>query len=217
MNQAILSKKIFTLQNVRVEQHNQQDNKLEILLYFTRKWISPLTLYRDGLKKIAAKGVIFAQSASVFCFILWQFCNRLLLALTDLQSSWSEVQDVLHTKLIYWFNLPKKIPIEWSNSPWLYMYYETLQMCASFSDDVKTILKVLDWFFFKCLIFLISIYTILVLCTLWIMNDMQAKVQYLLHIYIVHSRTTRLQPRSRRNLYNLMSDSPWSLTPSAAT
>ena len=116
------------------------------------------------------------------CFILWQFCNRLLLALTDLQSSWSEVQDVLHTKLIYWFNLPKKIPIEWSSSPWLYMYYETLQMCASFSDDVKTILKVLDWFFFKCLIFLISIYTILVLCTLWIMNDMQTKVQYLLHI-----------------------------------
>ena len=210
------------------------------------------------------------------------------------------------------------------------MYYETLQMCASFSDDVKTILKVLDWFFFKCLIFLISIYTILVLCTLWIMNDMQTKVQYLLHIcredvrgvagvalatplfacsptgyldfwpfgllafgllafrllaiwtsglpdiwtyclqtsglpdfrtlghlsfwpsgllsqcpkkfpdwdisdipyyvytnikcltsslhiYIVHSRTTWLQPRSRRNLYNLMSDSPWSLTPSAAT
>ena len=56
----------------------------------------------------------------------------------------------------------------------------------------------------------------------WDISDIPyyTNIKYLtssLHIYIVHSRTTRLQPRSRRNLYNLMSDSPWSLTPSAAT
>ena len=87
--------------------------------------------------------IIFFPISLYFCFI-WQFWNSRLLIYNQV-----DVQVVLHTILIYWFNLPKKIPIEWSNSsPWLYTY-ETLQMCASFSDDVKTILKVLDWFFFQ--------------------------------------------------------------------